>query len=90
MWQTQNCTADIAKAPPLLVVNSLHVDLAEPSVRLVALAAEDSSSGNATLATLPAIATQATKLLGGINGGYFWRVDVEVCALSHVPCSIPS
>jgi hypothetical protein len=36
-----------------MIVNSLHIDLAEPTIRLVAVAAEDDTSGNATLNTLP-------------------------------------
>ena len=79
MWRIQNCTEDPDLHPPLTIVNSLHVDLAEPTVRLVPAAAED-ESGAATLYTLPGIARGATapqNLLAGINGGYFWRVDVD-------------
>jgi hypothetical protein len=53
-----------------LNVSFLSVDLTQPSLRLVPVV-------NATLATVEAMAAaQPTrKLLGGINGGYFWRVD---------------
>lgn len=82
MWKTQNCTVNPDwSGPPLMVVNSVHVNLTTPSLRLVALAADnDPTTGNASLNTLPGIATQASappNLIAGINGGYFWRIDVD-------------
>ena len=57
------------KAGPLNV-SYLSVDLTLPSLRLVPVV-------NASLATIPemAAALPSRKLWGGVNGGYFWRLD---------------
>lgn len=70
------CTSDIAiplfgKAGPLNV-SVVSVDLTRPGLRLSPLA-------NASLRTVDGMAasTPQRNLLAGINGGYFWRVDVK-------------
>jgi hypothetical protein len=96
VWKTQNCTASLDKSPPLLVVNSLTVDLTRSDVRLVPAVAKPlpaavatklakpnddddggGDTGDAVLNTLPEMAAQDAKFIAGVNGGYFWRVDVS-------------
>lgn len=75
-WLQQNCTRDAQRSPPTLVVNSITVDITRSDIRLVAAQAAD-SGGNQSLKSLPDIGRQDPRNLAGINGGYFWRVDVN-------------
>lgn len=66
--------------PPLLTVNSIHVDLTSSAIRVVpAVAADDVG-----VQTLPEIAKQNSNFLAGINGGYFWRVDIDGVWIDNV------
>lgn len=73
VWKTENCTND-ATATPLLTVNSISFDLASTAVRAIPAVSVDP---NTPLQTLPEMATQNEKFIAGINGGYFWRVDID-------------
>jgi exopolysaccharide biosynthesis protein len=73
IWKTENCTND-ATATPLLTVNSVTFDLASTTVRAIPAVSGDSAN---PLQTLPDMAAQNEKFIAGINGGYFWRVDVS-------------
>ena len=67
-WQTQNCTnGDPAVEPPLLTVNSLHVDLTRQDIRVVPAMADPV----AQVQTIPEMATQNDKFIAGVNGGAF-------------------
>lgn len=77
-WRTLNCSSPkvpvFGPAGPL-IVNVMEVDLSAPGLRLVPVAAPASPAPG--LASLDAIAAaDGRNLLAGINGGYFWRVDV--------------
>jgi exopolysaccharide biosynthesis protein len=72
-WKTENCTND-ATAVPLLTVNSVSFDLSSSSVSAIPAVSGDP---NNPLQTLPEMSKQNDKFLAGINGGYFWRVDIE-------------
>ena len=58
---------------PLLTVNSVTVDLTNPSVRVVPGVADPTKS----VQSIPDMAAPNPKLIAGVNGGYFWRVDVS-------------
>jgi hypothetical protein len=62
-------------------VNSIHVDLTRGDVRLVPQVAlvdvDGQSEPQPGLKNLPDIAAQNPNVIAGINGGYFWRIDVE-------------
>ena len=73
VWKTENCTNDVTQ-PPLLVVNSVTVDVSNPNIRVVPAVSIDSSS---PLQTIPEMATQNENYIAGLNGGYFWRVDID-------------
>eukprot|EP01038_Epipyxis_sp_PR26KG_P015555 gene15555-21004_t len=73
IWKTENCTND-ANTSPLLTVNSIAVDLAKTNGNYRVIPAVASS--NTSLQTLPDMATQKS-FIAGINGGYFWRVDIS-------------
>lgn len=74
VWNTQNCTkGDPAVSPPLLVINSIHVDLSRSDIRVVPAIADPT----AQVQKLPDMARQNSKFIAGINGGYFWRVDID-------------
>jgi hypothetical protein len=74
VWNTQNCTMDESANPPLLTVNSLHVDLTRSDLRIVPAMADAAAQVQA----LPDIAASANpNFIAGINGGYFWRVDID-------------
>lgn len=72
-WITQNCTKDETISPPLLVINSIHVDMSRDDIRVVPAIADPISQ----VQNLPDIATQNAGFIAGINGGYFWRVDID-------------
>lgn len=57
------------KAGPLNV-SVLSVDLSLPSLRLLPIT-------NSSLAGIDQMAASRPSLLGGVNGGYFWRIDVR-------------
>ena len=78
-WQQLNVST-VAPGVPFwgmtgpLVVNIVAVDLSAPGVRLTPVTA----NATAKLQPLNAMAADdGRKLLAGINGGYFWRVDVD-------------
>eukprot|EP01033_Poteriospumella_lacustris_P001047 gene1048-757_t len=73
VWKTENCTND-ATAQPLLTVNSVTFDLASGKVRAIPAVSVDPSN---PLQPVNAMAKQNDKFLAGINGGYFWRVDID-------------
>lgn len=73
VWKVQNCTSDSNVSAPLLKVNSIHIDLTRDNLRLVAQVAPE----NISLGNLPTIASYNPNLIAGINGGYFWRVDID-------------
>lgn len=71
-WVTQNCTKLPAPAQPDLTVNVVTVDVTNPSVRVVPGVANPKKM----LEPVPDMATQNPNYIVGINGGYFWRVDI--------------
>ena len=71
-WNTQNCSVDDTK-PPLLTVNSIHITLDNPKYRVVPAVADAVQQ----VQSIPAMAAQNPNLIAGINGGYFWRVDMD-------------
>mmetsp|Transcript_2879 Transcript_2879/g.6065 ORF Transcript_2879/g.6065 Transcript_2879/m.6065 type:complete len:327 (-) Transcript_2879:155-1135(-) len=73
-WQVQNCSMD-ADGPPLLKVNSLVIDLTSKDVRVLPAVSKDP---NNLLASVPdqAASNPDRNFIAGINGGYFWRVDI--------------
>ena len=73
VWRTQNCTND-ATAQPLLTVNLVEFSL--PNSKLRAIPAV-SVNADRPLQPIPDMATQNDKFIAGINGGYFWRVDIS-------------
>lgn len=73
-WRTQNCTkGDPSVDPPLLVVNSIHVDMTRPDLRVIPAIADPV----AQVQNLPDMASQNDNFIAGVNGGYFWRVDID-------------
>mmetsp|Transcript_31533 Transcript_31533/g.43278 ORF Transcript_31533/g.43278 Transcript_31533/m.43278 type:complete len:336 (-) Transcript_31533:214-1221(-) len=72
-WKTENCTNDETQ-PPLLTVNSVSIDLRDPTVKVIPAVSGDEAS---PLQTIPDMAAQNSKFIAGINGGYFWRVDIS-------------
>lgn len=73
VWKTENCTND-ATAQPSLTVNSVTFDLSSTKVRAMAAV---SGSDTSPLQPLNEMAKQNDKFIAGINGGYFWRVDIS-------------
>lgn len=74
IWKTENCTkGDPLVEPPLLTVNSVTADL--DVVNIVPAAAIDNFESG--LATVPQMSKLNSQFIAGINGGYFWRVDVQ-------------
>lgn len=73
IWKTQNCTND-PTATPSLTVNIVEFSL--PNTQLKAIAAISVDPAN-PLQPVPDMATQNDKYIAGINGGYFWRVDID-------------
>ena len=71
-WNTQNCSMDESKQP-LLTVNSIHIALDSTKYRVVPAVADSVHQ----VQSIPDMAVQYPNLIAGINGGYFWRVDVE-------------
>lgn len=64
-------------AGPILI-NVLTADLTVPGVRLTPLVAAPNASAGTYLQPLDAmIASDGRPIVGGINAGYFWRVDVS-------------
>jgi hypothetical protein len=63
-WVTQNCSKDDS-APPLLTVNSIHVDLLRDDIRVVPAVADRSVE----VQTIPEMGAQNEKFIAGINGG---------------------
>lgn len=72
-WMTQNCTQNPDLYPPILVVNSITIDLSSPNIRVRGAIADPI----AQVQPLPDMATQNPSFIAGINGGYFWRVDID-------------
>lgn len=72
-WLTQNCTKQPEPALPDLTVNVVTVDLSSPNVRVVAGVADPSKY----LQSVPDMAALNPNFLVGVNGGYFWRVDLD-------------
>lgn len=72
VWKTENCSK-VDTDPPLLTVNSVTVDLEIANVRAVPASADPV----AKLETVPQMAKHNENFIAGINGGYFWRVDVS-------------
>ena len=72
IWNTQNCTQD-AEAEPHLTINSIHIDITRSDLRVIPAIADPV----AQVQSIPNMATQNPNFLAGINGGYFWRVDID-------------
>mmetsp|Transcript_17070 Transcript_17070/g.15418 ORF Transcript_17070/g.15418 Transcript_17070/m.15418 type:complete len:348 (+) Transcript_17070:31-1074(+) len=76
IWTTENCTMDDPLIyPPLLTVNSISMDLTNIKVRAIPASADSIEQ----LQTVPEMANSNTNnnFIAGINGGYFWRVDIS-------------
>lgn len=73
VWKTQNCTND-ATTQPLLTVNSVSFSLPNHNLRAIPAVSVDPEH---PLQGLPDMAAQNEKFIAGINGGYFWRVDID-------------
>lgn len=65
--------SDDPAEPPLLAVNSVENDMTRTDYRVVPAVAD----AEAQVQSLPDIAKQNENLIAGINGGYFWRVDID-------------
>lgn len=78
-WQRLNCSSPgvpVFGAAGPVVINIVTADLSQPNLRLVPAIANQSAWP--PLASLNAIAaTDGRNLIAGINGGYFYRVDVS-------------
>ena len=73
VWTTQNCTVSETE-DPRLTVNTISVDMTRTDIRVVPAAAD----ATAQLQKLNEIAASVNpKFIAGINGGYFWRVDMD-------------
>ena len=72
IWNTQNCTMD-EDAEPHLTVNSIHVDISRQDLRVIPAIADPV----AQVQSIPDMAKQNPNFIAGINGGYFWRVDID-------------
>jgi len=77
VWKTVNCSMSV-DALPLLTVNSIHMELGNPNVRAVPGVADPA----AMVQSVPDMAK--ANYLAGINGGYFWRVDIDSFWLDDV------
>jgi exopolysaccharide biosynthesis protein len=73
IWKTENCTND-PNATPLLTVNSITVDLTANKIRAVPAVSIDAAN---PLQPINRMAAQNENFIAGINGGYFWRVDIS-------------
>ena len=85
-WQRNNCTNSVepsAMAAPLLVVNSIEVDLQASDIQISAGVSTDASN---PLLPVPSIAASNSdrNFIAGINGGYFWRTDITPFWLDDV------
>lgn len=88
-WSRLSCTSPsvpyLGPAWPTLtaphgpvVVNLVSADLTRPGVRMVPVVANQSASPPlAPVNAMAAADPRRAQLLAGINGGYFWRVDVS-------------
>ena len=96
-WTKLNCTGSfvnlIGQHEPVgpMVFNVVAAKLDAPGVAAVPMSAPQNASVPADhrLQTVPAMAASASlpsskKLLAGINGGYFWRVDVSGTWIDNV------
>ena len=69
VWERLNCSGTaLSHAVGPMAFNLVTVQLADPGVNLVPVAASDH-----TLNTVPGLV--GPKAVAAINGGYFWRVD---------------
>ncbi len=55
------------------MINSIHIDLTRSDIRVIPVVADSVEQ----VQSLPNMATKNEKLIAGINGGYFWRVDID-------------
>lgn len=75
-WRRENCTFATDGSQPLLVVNSIHVDLTASDIRITPGVSQDASTPLLPVGKMAATYT-SKKLIAGINGGYFWRTDID-------------
>lgn len=79
LWQRLNCSSPsvpVFGAAGPVVINIVAADLSQPTLRLVpAIANQSAWPPLAPLNTIAA--TDGRNLIAGINGGYFYRVDVS-------------
>lgn len=76
-WRKENCTTVTDGSQPFLVVNSLHVDMLATDIRIVPGYSQDPSRPLIPIGEIAATyGSNANKFIAGINGGYFWRVDI--------------
>ena len=74
VWMKENCT-NIENADPLLVVNSITIDLTANDIRITPAVSAFQGEPLLPLDQL-ALSDSKQKLIAGINGGYFWRLDI--------------
>lgn len=72
-WRTQNCT-NAPDTQPLLTVNIVEFSLPNSKLRAIPAISVDPEH---PLQPVPDMAKQNDKYIVGINGGYFWRVDIS-------------
>jgi len=77
LWVKENCTNSVDPShAPDLVVNSLLIDILAGDVKVVPGASTTDASD--PLKSVPEMAHYLSdKFIAGINGGYFWRVDMD-------------
>lgn len=71
-WKTQNCSKDDNEVPSL-TINSIHIELDRSDYRVVPAVADPIVQ----VQSIPDMAKQNSNFIAGINGGYFWRVDID-------------
>lgn len=77
VWNKENCTSN-PKNPPLLVVNSIIIDIKNGNdIRLVPGISNNSNSPLLSIPDMAASNENKYNFIAGINGGYFWRVDID-------------
>jgi exopolysaccharide biosynthesis protein len=76
-WTKENCT-NTKDQQPFLVVNSIMIDIKNgKDIRLVPGVSSNASNPLLTIPDMAASNLDKYNFIVGINGGYFWRVDVS-------------
>lgn len=76
-WRKENCTQAADGTSNPIGVNSLHIDLSKGDIKVLPGYSQDKAQPLLPINKIAETYGADAKFIAGVNGGYFWRTDID-------------